>query len=112
MVSDPALFKREYEFMKDFGEARHEPDKFRKVRFKGFSPLEFAKERPGVFALIVCIGLVLGLPASLVLLFKMNPSIKVAVIIGTMLHFTFDFLAHLLLKASIYALILNALSTS
>lgn len=112
MITDPILFKREFEFMKDFGEARHDPDKFRKLTFRGFSALEFIKERPGLFTLIMCVGLVLGLPASLVLLFKLNPNVKVAVIIGTMANFTFDFFANIFFKASIYVLILNALSSS
>jgi hypothetical protein len=97
------LFKREYDFMNAYGEHRHDPDHFRRWIFKGFTPVEFIKERTATFFILLMISLFAGFPSTVVLLFKLNPSFKVAVSVGAFTNMTIEYICRLFFNFSIYS---------
>lgn len=103
-ISDPVLFKREYEFMKHFGNQRHDPDEFRRHKFPGFSPKEFIKERTATFLILFMMSFIFSFPTTIILLFRVNPSFKVAVSLGTLLNLSVEVLCKLLFGFSLYSL--------
>lgn len=109
MISDPVLFKREYDFMREYGDKRHESDHFRRFIFKGFSPVEFIKERTATFFVLLMVSLFFGFPVTAVLLFKINPSFKVAVTIGAFTNMTIEFICRVFFDFSIYSALFSLL---
>ena len=108
-ISDPILFKREQDFMREFDERRHEPDSFRKYKFEGFSvaySLKQMKHKPLSFILLLLLSVIFGVPFSLILLLKVNPLFKVAVTAGTILNLTVDCFIRIVFNISLYGLIL------
>lgn len=107
VISDPVLFKREYDFMREFGDKRHDPDQFRLVIFKGFSVSEFIRERTATFLVLLVVGLLLGFPSTLILPLKVKASFKVAVLVGAMVNMTVDYLLRLFWGVTMYSWILG-----
>ena len=95
--------------MKEFGESRHDSDKFRKVKFKGFKIGEFMKDRTLAFFLLLIMGLLIGFPSTFMLILKINPRIKAAVMIGAILNFTINFSLKILFNMTIYSYILTVI---
>lgn len=108
-ISDPILFKREYDFMKDLGDTRHDADAFRKIKFDHFSKDELKDQRNHIFFIFVLVGIVIGLPVVCLLPLRMAASMKTALSLGLLLRLCIDSALTLLFEQTVLGILLGLL---